>query len=260
MTERTGTRDHIEVVKVPLDEILGLREEYRREMGCQIVHDSWHSRGFTNSYALRVHDKVVGYGSVGGPPRDAKDIVKEFFVQRESRGEALPLFRQLIAASGARRVEAQTNDSLLLLMLHDCVDAPWSDTVLFSDGATTALAPPAPRVVLRRVTEEDHDRVFPHTVEPVGEWGLESNGELVATGGLAFHYNPPYGDIYMEVAVAYRMMGFGSYLVQELKRLCYEMKCVPSARCSQANVGSRRTLQRAGMFPCARILQGELRT
>jgi GNAT superfamily N-acetyltransferase len=82
----------------------------------------------------------------------------------------------------------------------------------------------------------------------------------VATGGLAFHYNPPYGDIYLEVAAAQQRKGLGSYLVQELKRLCYEMGCVPAARCNQGNVGSRRTLQRAGMFPCARIVRGRLAT
>jgi GNAT superfamily N-acetyltransferase len=80
----------------------------------------------------------------------------------------------------------------------------------------------------------------------------------VATGGLFFHYNPPYGDIYMEVAAAHRRRGLGSYLVQELKRLCREMGCVPAARCNTANVASRLALQRAGMFPCARIVQGRL--
>jgi len=30
----------IEIVQVPLDAIVDLREEYRREMNCQIVHDS----------------------------------------------------------------------------------------------------------------------------------------------------------------------------------------------------------------------------
>ena len=92
----------------------------------------------------------------------------------------------------------------------------------------------------------------------VGDWGLECDGELAATGGLLFHYNPPYGDIYMEVAAAYQRRGFGSYLVQELKRICYDMTRIPAARCGQGNVASRRTLQRAGMLPCARIMRGRL--
>jgi GNAT superfamily N-acetyltransferase len=235
-----------------------MREAYRRELDCQIVHDSWHARGFTSSYLLRAHGQIVGYGSVGGAPRDAKDIVKEFFVLPPFRGGALPLFRHLVAASGARRIEAQTNDALLLLMLYDCAVEAASETILFADGLTTALSAAVPAATLRRVTEADRARVFPHTREPVGDWGLEADGELVATGGLAFHYNPPYGDIYMEVARSYQRRGFGGYLIQELKRLCYSMGCLPAARCHQHNVGSRLTLQRAGMFPCARIVQGRL--
>jgi hypothetical protein len=34
-------------------------------------------------------------------------------------------------------------------------------------------------------------------VEPVGEWLIEDEGFIVATGGIAQHYNPPYGDLYM---------------------------------------------------------------
>jgi GNAT superfamily N-acetyltransferase len=110
----------VEAVRVPPEAILTMRDEYRREMACQIVHDAWHARGFVASYLLRAHGQVVGYGLVGGAPRDEKDIVKEFFVLPPFRGAALPLFRQLVAVSGARRIEAQTNDGLLLLMLYDC--------------------------------------------------------------------------------------------------------------------------------------------
>lgn len=246
----------IEVAQVPLRAILDMRDEYRREMDCQIVHDSWHERGFTNSYLIRAHGEIVGYGAVGGAPRDAKDVLKEFFVRPPFRGAALQFFRQLVVTSAARRIEAQTNDAHLLLMLYDCAVELSSETILFDDGVTTTVT--ARGVTLRRLTEADRARVFPHTLEPVGDWGLEVTHELVATGGLAFHYNPPYGDLYMEVAAAYQRRGFGSYLVQELKRLCYEMGCIPAARCNQANEGSRLALQRAGMFPCARIVRGHL--
>jgi GNAT superfamily N-acetyltransferase len=253
-----ATHPPIEVAPVPLDAILPMRDLYRREMGCQIVHDSWHARGFTRSYVLGAGGEIVGYGAVGGAPREAPDIVKEFFVLPPHRGDALPLFHALVAGSGARRIEAQTNDTLLLLMLYDCAIEASSETILFADGATTAHGAPTPGATLRGLTEADRERAFPHTREPVGEWGLDVEGELVATGGLAFHYNPPYGDLYMEVAAPYQRRGIGSYLVQELKRLCHEMGRIPAARCHHANIASRRTLQRAGMFPCARIVQGRL--
>jgi GNAT superfamily N-acetyltransferase len=233
-----------------------MRDDYRREMRCQIVHDSWHARGFTDSYALRLDGAVVGYGSVGGVPAP-KDTVKEFYVVPPRRGSALPLFRALLAASAAGAIDAQTNDLLLSLMLHDCAVDLTSETILFADGLTTALRPP-PGARLRRVTDADRTRVFRHTLEPVGDWGLEQNGELAATGGLLFHYNPPYGDIYMEVDEQHRRRGLGAYLVQELKRVCYESGHRPAARSRHDNEASRRTLERAGMFPCARIVRGRV--
>ncbi len=233
-----------------------MRDEYRAAMACQIVHDSWHARGFARSWLLVVDGTTVGYGSVGGPPREARDIVKEFFVRTEHRAESLPLFRALVAASGATRVEAQTNDPLLHLLLHDvCVDVR-SETVLFADARTTSR--PAPGVTFRRLTSDERATAFEHTSEPVGEWGLERDGAIVATGGLLFHYNPPYGDIHMEVASEHRRRGLATYLVQELKRVCYAMGAVPAARCQATNVASRRALERAGMHPCARIVAGRI--
>lgn len=247
---------NIEVAHVPLDAILGLRDEYRGTMSCQIVHDSYHARGLTDSYLLHVQAQIAGYGSVAGDPRGPREIIKEFYVLSAYRAAALPLFRRLIAASEARWIEAQTNDVLLTLLLFDCAVDLTSERILFADAYTTNHAPPG--IVLRPVTDADRASIFPHTREPVGEWGLDVGGEVVATGGLMFHYNPPYGDVYMEVAGPYQRRGYGSYLVQELKRLCYEKGCIPAARCHRDNLASRLTLERAGMLPCARIVRGRI--
>jgi GNAT superfamily N-acetyltransferase len=72
------------------------------------------------------------------------------------------------------------------------------------------------------------------------------------------HYNPPYGDVFMEVADPARRRAFGSYLVQEVKRACYEAGRRPAARCDSGNVGSRKTLDKAGFLPCGRLLVGEV--
>jgi GNAT superfamily N-acetyltransferase len=91
-----------------------------------------------------------------------------------------------------------------------------------------------------------------------GEWHLELEGNLAGKGGILFHYNRPYGDIYMEISEPQRRRGLGAFLVQELKRACRELGAVPCARCSPANVASRKTLQRAGFVPFAHILIGGL--
>ncbi len=62
----------------------------------------------------------------------------------------------------------------------------------------------------------------------------------------------------MEVSEPYRRRGLGCFLVQELKRICYELGSIPCARCNPDNIASRRTLQKAGFVPCAHILRGIL--
>ena len=239
--------------KVDPPEISSLRDLYRQEMNCQIIHDSWHARGWTNCFLFEVDGRVAGYGQVGGIKSNPRDIVTEFYVLPGARARALALFRLLIAESAARTVEAQTNDRLLTLMLYDCAVDIRSETILFADALATTLSPPG--AAFRPARGE---QVFPHAHEPEGEWVIEVGGEIAATGGILFHYNIPYGDIYMEVAEPFRRRGYGSYLVQELKRVCCEMGRIPAARCSVNNHASRATLQKAGLLPCARILTGRL--
>ena len=89
-------------------------------MNCQIVHDSLPRRGFGDLFLLRLDGRPAGYGFVMGYQGEPKDMIREFYVLPAYRGSALPLFRRLIEASRARRIEAQTNDVLLTLMLYDC--------------------------------------------------------------------------------------------------------------------------------------------
>jgi hypothetical protein len=68
----------IDVSPVPLEEALPLRERYRREMNCQIVHDSLPGRGFGDMFLIRADDRVAGYGFVMGYRGEPKDMIQEF--------------------------------------------------------------------------------------------------------------------------------------------------------------------------------------
>lgn len=240
--------------RTAVKEILPWRDLYRQEMNCQIIHDSLHSReGWTEPYRLTLNDVVAGYGSVAvGGPWKGKPAIFEFYVAPAHRSRMFDLFIAFQAACGAKKIDTQSNDPLLTVMLHAFADDVASESILFHDRVTTALAPAG--AIFRHAAPEDVSRIFPHQVEPTGNWVVESEGKIAGTGGILFHYNRPYGDIYMEVAEAFRKRGFGSYLVQELKRVCYEQGSVPAARCSPKNEASRRTLQKAGFVPCGHIL------
>lgn len=242
---------------VPTDAILALRERHRREMACQIVLDSWHARGWTDSYMLFIDGAIAGYGAVGDVRAERKDNIIEFYVLPEHRGLADRLFRRFVAASGARRIEAQTNDPILLLMLLDSVEHVERNEILFRDALTTDLAPP-PGSRVRPATADDRPSLLDAKLDAEAGWLIELDGAIVAAGGLLFHYNPPHGDIYMAVAEPFRRRGLGSYLIQELKRACHALGKVPAARCNPSNLASRASLQKAGMHPCARVLTGTL--
>ena len=226
--------------------ILPWRELYRNEMNCQILHDSLHAReGWTQSYLLEIDGETSGYGSiaVGGPWAGTRTIF-EFYVAEKHRSGLFESFEALIQASEADAIETQTNDVILTAMLHTWAHSVVSEKIIFEDNLTTAYR--LPGAVLRKRELE-------------GDWMLlEVGGETAATGGILYHYNRLYGDIWMEVAEPFRMHGYGTYLVQELKRICYESGGIPCARCNTANIASRKTLQRAGFVPCAHLLRGTL--
>jgi GNAT superfamily N-acetyltransferase len=227
-------------------------------MNCQIVHDSIHRReGWTLSYLLLLEGTAVGFGSIAiaGPWKD-KPTIFEFYVLPHHRGEAFGLFEGFLAASNAGYFEVQSNDALLAVMLHAYGRDIVSEKIVFADGVNTALQ--ASDFLLRTTTPEGQVREAIEQRQGGCEWILEIEGNAVATGGILFHYNRPYGDIYMEVVEPFRKRGIGSYFVQELKRICYELGAVPCARCNPANVASRRTLQRAGFVPFAHILDGTI--
>ncbi len=76
----------------PLAEIQFMREQYRQQMHCQIIHDSIHRRpGWSREYALELDGLVAGYGSlaIDGPWRDSHALY-EFFVLPEHPDANLP--------------------------------------------------------------------------------------------------------------------------------------------------------------------------
>lgn len=239
-----------------------MRGLYRQEANCQIIHDSALARGIADPYLILVDGRVGGYGGVWN--KYSPDRVMEFYTLPHLRAAALPMFRELLAVSGAKEIEAQTNMPLMLLMLLDCGTNIVSENILFADAVTTHL--PNPGGVFRASTPADAPPPDPEVDvaprpprPPEGDWMIEAeDGSIVAAGGFLCHYNPPYGDVYMGVAESARRRGFGSYLVQEIKRVCLEAGKRPAARCNPTNVGSRKTLQKAGFLPCGRLLVGSV--
>jgi len=240
--------------KTELENIQPLRALFLQETNFQIRYNACHERGWTDSYLLTMDDVTVGYGSIKGQERDDRDTVFEFFVVPPFRRKASELFRQLLLASEVGLIECQSNDLLLSSMLYEFSTSVSADVVLFEDHAVTKLS--VPGALVRR--SRPGDEIFGHTLEPVGDYIVELNGEIVASGGFLLHYNLPFADLYMEVREDSRRRGIGSFLLQEVKRECYLAGRVPAARTSIRNVASRATLTKAGLRVCGFMLLGKV--
>jgi len=228
-------------------------------MACQVLHDSLHGRpGWTEWYELEVSGETAGYGAVvvAGPWAGTRALF-EIYVLPPHRSMLLGLADILIETAKVDHLLVQTNDRTLVMLLHQFGDDAKPDKVVFARGGRTHL--PGLGAIFRRATEADQSAIFKHEREPVGDWLLEFGGEIIATGGYLSHYNPPYVDIYMEVRGDMRRRGFGSYLVQEIKRVAEENRKISCGRCDVDNHASLKTMVRAGMVPCAHRITAKIK-
>src|SRR6185437_8741356 len=143
-----------------LHEIELLRENYRAEMNCQIIHDSIHARpGWTREFALYDDGALIGYGSVAvaGPWRD-NPALYEFFIDAQHRMRTFEAFTTLLPTCGAKIIETQSNDPF--------------QTSFQLHGTCFRAAEKSDAPELRRL-ELDED----------AGWVVAINGEIAGAGG-----------------------------------------------------------------------------
>jgi RimJ/RimL family protein N-acetyltransferase len=179
----------------------------------------------------------------------------EFFLRDDAQDLASEAFDLLVSESGATEFEAQTNITPMNTLLEKkCVDIK-DENLLFCSGSDSGAFKDTARMF--------DERTFRHRragdTGPDGAWVVEINKRVVAAGGFLRHYNPPFGDIFMEVIPEYRRQGIGSYLVFKLRQHAAEVGIEPAARCDADNDASKRTLEKGGMTCCGRLRSGKIR-
>ncbi len=246
----------LEIQPVDASELAELRLRYLSSMNCQVVHDSIHRRhGWTTNYLVLLENRTIGFATVAtaGPWSECPALL-EFYLVPEFHTSSIRIFETFLGHSGVQFFEIQSNDVLPYVMIQLMGKDIRSERIVFRDQETTTWQCPA--ASMRSRTSQVHIEQAILQRSGCGEWSLDVDGREVAWGGLTFHYNPPYCDVYMEVHEEARQRGYGTYFVQELKRLARSLGCIPGARCNPDNIASRRTLQKAGFAPFAHILAG----
>ncbi|MDO3627894.1 GNAT family N-acetyltransferase [Mucilaginibacter sp. BT774] len=246
----------LKISKVALKEILPLRELFLKENNFQIRYDACHARGWTDSYLISIDGGNVGYGSVKGKDDlSLRDAIFEFYLTPKNRKYSNSAFEMLIKSSGVKYIECQSNEHLLASMIFEFSSHITSDVILFEDDQFAFLN--VPGATFRK--KEPRDVSFDHKSEPDGDYVIEANGEITATGGFLLHYNFPFADLYMEVREDQRKKGYGSLMIQELRKACFDADRVPAARCNITNKASKATLMKGGLKIAGYMLTGEIK-
>ena len=244
-----------DIVKTSLQQILPLRKLFLQENNFQIRYNACHERGWSESYLIIQDHQPEGYASVKGF-RELKDrdAIFEFYLLPCGRNKATSVFEKLLQQTGVSFIECQSNEKVLTSLLYQFGSAITADVILFEDHGVTSMELPGAFFRKRR----DSDTIFTHHHEGAGEYVLEIDHHIAATGGFLLHYNPPFADLYMEVEAAYRNKGLGSFLIQELKKACYNAGRIPAARCHITNEASRATLEKSGLRVAAYMMVAEV--
>jgi RimJ/RimL family protein N-acetyltransferase len=241
----------INVIKVDLKEIQAFRILFLQENNFQFVHNKCHLYNWADTYLFKIDDIKIGYGSVWGRnKREDRDAIFEFYVIISYRKYTNTCFEKFHSSSGVSFIECQSNDLLLSSMLFEYSQNINAEAILFKDHFQTDFK--IAGVILEKKIADENVR------DDNREYILKQNDEVVATGGLMLNYNIPYADIYYEVNEKHRQKGFGSFMIQELKKEAYCMGRIPAARCNIKNKISKSSLLKAGFIVCGCILHGEI--
>jgi GNAT superfamily N-acetyltransferase len=242
----------LKVIKTELKEIQALRTLFLHENNFQFTYDKCHLYGWADTYLFMIDDVKAGYGSVWGKEkREDRDSIFEFYMTEPHRKFADAFFKGFHTISGATFVECQSNDLLLTTLLFQYTEHIGSEAILFEDSFQTDFF--LREMVLQKKLTESNEN------SQSREYELLKRGELVASGGMMLNYNMPYADLYYGVEEKHRRKGFGTYLLQELKKEAYRMGRVPAARCNINNAASKATLLKAGFKVCGFRLYGQIR-
>jgi len=225
---------------------------FLQETKMQFVCNKCHDYGWSDDYMFTVDGSKIGYGCVWGTDRrEDRDTIFEFYLLQDYRKNADNIFEQFRSKTVATMVEAQTNDPQLIEMLYKQTENIRAEAILFEDYIETSHK--IDGAIFRRKTADDK------LEDDDSDFVVELDGKVVATGGFLLNYNFPYADIYMGVQETHRGNGFGSYIVQELKKEIRKLERVPAARCNISNQLSKATLMKAGFRICGYRVKGDLK-
>ncbi len=247
-----------------------MRDDYLRTLVAP-MDGMWESAVIARAtfWELRDRERHAGYLCIG-----SDHTLLRFHLAGEYRARAQEIFRWIIATHGIRRAITSTIEPLYFSLCLDVQQGILLHSYLFH-GSTHVEAPSRlGAIIVRTVEKGEFDaiaRFYRAQTRGAGEWieaflrarldrqelvGLYDGQSVVATGEcIPSRAQPPYADVGMVVAHAYRGRGLGSAMLVHLKEHCSAAGWVPICSCAADNGASKRAIEKAGFLSEHRMVE-----
>ena len=224
----------------------------------------WESAVIAQAAFWDIQDRArrAGYFCLG-----SDNELLRFHLVEDYQARAGEIFRWVVSTYGIRQAVTSTIEPPYFSL---CLDAQVSvalHSYLFRDH--TRIEPPSglSASVFRNAEKSELDeitRFYRANTEGSGKWieafvnkrldrqelfGMYDRGALAATGEcIPSQTQPPYADVGMVVAHAYRGRGLGSSMLMRLKKYCYAAGWRPICSCAADNRASKKAIEKAGFI------------
>ncbi len=218
--------------------------------------------GQTPFYEIEIQGRVVGHCGVS----DTGQLVR-LQLDDEGWGHAPQIIKTLIDEYRVEEALVATFESSLLAA---CIDAQKKiSTHCFLWNDQQRVEPPAPPfddLSFRHATMNDLDTITDHFETPFEGYYegvidrqqlfvFYSGSALLGAGECRRNQGQiQFGEVGIMVVPEHRRKGIATYVLAQLKQVCYQTGITPIALCDVENIASQRALKKAGFVSRQRIL------
>ncbi len=247
-----------------------LRDDYLRTLVAP-MDGMWESAIISQAtfWVIQDQEHYAGYFCIGSD----KDLLR-FHLLENYHDDAQEIFAWVVSTHDIQYAITSTIEPLYFSL---CLDIQQSSTLhsyLFRDDKHAELSFKLNKSIFRKAEKSELDDLvhfYQTYTEGSGEW-IEAfldahlkreevfvwydEQTLVATGEcIPSQKQPPYADLGMVVALAYRGRGLGSSVLIQLKNHCYKAGWKPICSCAADNHASKKAIEKAGFISTQRMVK-----
>lgn len=247
-----------------------VRSEYLRTLLAP-MDGMWEGRVMSQAafWAIQDQERYAGHFCL-----DSSPCLLRFHLTHAYQAQAQEIFQRILSTFELQYAVTSTLEPLYFAVCLDFQKHVTPQSYLFRDQERLPIPTDLLTHSFRKAELREFDalvRFYRENTEEPGEWiepflhehlGREevfvcfSQNALVATGEcIPSQSQPPYADLGMVVAHAYRGQGLGRSVLLHLKEHCYNVGWKPICSCAVDNHASKKAIERAGFLSEHRMVK-----